>query len=158
MHLQTSFVLLLVCFVTLTLGTEVKQCKGSKTKKLDPSEVSVSNCNKGTCKLQKKTTVEVSLKFAPAKDLKTLTTSVYANVLNVPLPFIGVDGASACDKLFKEDGTTPSSCPLKAGETYVYKNSFPILEFYPKLNLVVHWALTHNDENIACFELPAKIS
>ncbi|KAG4067018.1 hypothetical protein HA402_000009 [Bradysia odoriphaga] len=70
------------------------------------------------------------------------TTSVYANVLNVPLPFIGVDGTSACDKLFKADGTTPSSCPLKAGETYVYKNSFPILEFYPKLNLVVHDSLT----------------
>lgn len=107
--------------------------------------------------MKRKTTVDVSLRFTPEKDIKTLTTTVFANVLNVPLPFIGVDGTSACDKLFKEDGTT-ASCPLKGGETYVYKNSFPILEFYPKLNLVVHWALTHNNENVACFEVPAKIS
>lgn len=131
---------------------------GSKTKKLDATEITVSHCNKGTCKLQKKTTVSVQLKFTPETDLKKLTTSVYANVLGVPLPFIGVDGTSACDKVFKEDGTTPTSCPLKAGETYVYKNSFPILEFYPKLSLVVHWALTQKDEDVVCFELPAKIT
>lgn len=130
---------------------------GGKTKKLEPSEVSVSNCEKGTCKLRRKTTVNISLKFTPAADVKKLTTTVYANVLSIPLPFIGVDGTSACDKLFLEDGETRASCPLKGGQTYIYRNSFPILEIYPKLNLVVHWALTHNDENIACFELPAKI-
>lgn len=97
------------------------------------------------------------MKFTPDVDVKNLRTTVFANVLSIPLPFIGVDGTSACDKVFAEDGETQASCPLKAGETYVYKNSFPVLEIYPKLNLVVHWALTSNDQNIACFELPAKI-
>lgn len=134
-----------------------KKISGGKTKKLDPSEVMVSNCEKGTCKLRRKSTVHITLKFTPEVDVKQLTTTVYANVLNIPLPFIGVDGTSACDKLFLEDGVTKANCPLKAGETYVYKNSFPVLEIYPKLNLVVHWALTYKDENIVCFELPAKI-
>lgn len=128
-----------------------------KTKKLDPTEVSVSNCEKGTCKLRRKSTVHISLKFTPDVDINNLRTSVFANVLSIPLPFIGVDGTPACDKVFKEDGETKASCPLKAGETYVYKNSFPVLEIYPKLNLVVHWSLTYNDENVVCFELPAKI-
>lgn len=97
------------------------------------------------------------MKFTPDVEIKKLTTSVYANILSIPLPFLGVDGTSACEKVFLEDGTTQAGCPLKAGETYVYKNSFPILEIYPKLSLVVHWALTYKDDNIACFELPAKI-
>lgn len=130
---------------------------GDRSRKLDPTDVTISNCNKGVCKLRKKTNVDVVMKFIPDADIKTLTTTVFANVLGVPLPFIGVDGTSACDKVYTADGTTKASCPLKGGETYVYKNSFPILEIYPKLNLVVHWALTHKDENIACFELPAKI-
>lgn len=91
-------------------------------------------------------------------DIKELTTSVYAIVLGLPLPFIGVDGTSACDKMFLEDGITKVECPLKAGQNYVYKNSFPVLELYPKLTLVVHWALTtKNNKDAVCFELPAKI-
>lgn len=91
------------------------------------------------------------------EDIKELTTTVYANVLGLPLPFIGVDGTSACGKMFLADGETKTSCPLKAGQDYVYKNSFPVLQIYPKLTLVVHWALTSKDKDIVCFELPAKI-
>lgn len=82
---------------------------------------------------------------------------MYANVVGIPLPFIGVDGTNACDKLFLEDGETKAKCPLSAGQTYIYKNSFPVLEIYPKLTLVVHWALTSKNKDVVCFELPAKI-
>ena len=119
--------------------------------------MAVTNCEKGTCKLRKKTDVGIELKFTPEKNIKELTTAVYANVLGIPLPFIGVDGTSACNKLFLEDGVTPTKCPIVAGQKYVYKNSFPVLEIYPKLSLVVHWALTSNDKEVVCFELPAKI-
>lgn len=99
------------------------------------------------------------LQFRPAEnDITQLTTSVYALILGLPLPFIGVDGTSACDKMFLEDGVTKTNCPLKAGQNYVYKNTFPVLELYPKLTLVVHWALTdHKARDAVCFELPAKI-
>lgn len=151
---------------------------GGKTKKLDTNEVDVTNCHKGTCKLRRKTDVGIVLRFTPGnllqncsiqipfttnnvyfaeENISELTTTVYANILGLPLPFIGVDGTSACGKMFLADGETKTSCPLKAGQEYIYKNSFPVLELYPKLTLVVHWALTSNAKDIVCFELPAKI-
>jgi hypothetical protein len=57
-----------------------------------------------------------------------------------------------------DENRTKASCPLKAGQTYIYKNSFKVLEIYPKINLVVHWALTSDkNEVISCFEVPARI-
>ena len=78
--------------------------------------------------------------------------------MGIPLPFIGVDGTSACENIYTEDGSQKLDCPLKAGETYLYKNQFEVLQIYPKLNLVVHWALTKNNKNVVCFEVPAKIT
>lgn len=77
----------------------------------------------------------------------------------LPLPFIGVDGTSACNNLYLEDGVTKTRCPLKARQNYVYKNSFDVLPIYPSISqLDVHWALVDgNGENLACFQLPARI-
>lgn len=93
-------------------------------------------------------------------DVKKLTTSVSAIVLNVPLPFVGVDGTSACNNMYLEDGATKTRCPLKAGQSYVYKNSFDILSVYPTIPaLDVHWALSESStKDLACFEVPGKIS
>lgn len=132
------------------------------------------------CKLRRKTVASVVLKFTPGKlfinqtlftnchntknvstftekDIKKLVTSVQAKILELPLPFPGVDGTSACNNVYEADGETKTSCPLKAGTPYVYKNSFEILEIYPQLSLVVHWALTSNNKDVVCFELPARI-
>lgn len=97
------------------------------------------------------------MRFTPDKDLDTLTTRVHANILNLPLPFIGVDGKSACDNIFAEDGVTKLGCPLKAGTSYVYKNGFPVEDFYPTVQLVVHWALESQNKDVVCFEVPARI-
>lgn len=98
--------------------------------------------------------------FIPDHVIKKLTTNVHAIILNVPLPFIGVDGTSACNNVYLEDAKTKTSCPLKAGQTYVYKNSFDILPVYPTIAaLDVHWALTEaNNKEVLCFEIPAKIT
>lgn len=119
-------------------------------------EVSISNCIKGPCKLKKRTQAQVEIKFTPETDLDSLTTVVNANIFNVPLPFIGVDGKSACGNLFAEDGTK-LGCPLKAGTKYVYKNGFPVEDFYPSVSLVVHWALQSNKKDVVCFKVPAQI-
>lgn len=102
----------------------------------------------------------IFLSLFPDHDIKKLTTSVNAVVLSVPLPFIGVDGTSACNNLYTEDGTTKTQCPLKAGQKYVYKNSFDVLQVYPTIPaLDVHWALTEsNNREFVCFEIPAKIT
>lgn len=92
-------------------------------------------------------------------DIKKLTTNVRAIIGGLPLPFIGVDGTSACSNLYLEDGVTKTRCPLKAGQNYVYKNSFDVLPVYPSISqLDVHWALVDgNDKDLACFQLPARI-
>ncbi|XP_073950919.1 Niemann-Pick type C-2b [Choristoneura fumiferana] len=90
------------------------------------------------------------------KDIKELKNHVTADVFGVPLPFIGVDGGSVCDKLQTEAGEK-AACPLTAGTTYVYKDSFPVLELYPSIEVKVHWALQDLGKDITCFEVPARI-
>lgn len=92
-------------------------------------------------------------------DIKKLITNVNGIILGVPLPFIGVDGTSACNNLYLEDGVTKTNCPLKAGQPYVYKNSFDVLQLYPTIPaLDVYWALIEgNQKELVCFEVPAKI-
>lgn len=156
----------------------------SATKSLIPIEentIDISNCVKGPCKLKRKTKVAINQKFTPSKlydalntavpriynsasslpvtgeDIKSLTTTVFAQVLSLPLPFIGVDGTSACDFIFAEDGETKLGCPLKAGVPVVYRREFPVLEIYPRMSLTVHWELQRGSKSITCFEVPAKI-
>lgn len=122
--------------------------------------MSISRCTKGRCRLRKNTKIEIVLKFTPDHDVKQLRTTVNAIIVGVPFPFIGVDGTSACNNLYLEDGETKTKCPLKAGTKYVYKNAFDVLPIYPSLpSLDVHWALSEsNKKDLVCFEVPAKIS
>lgn len=82
---------------------------------------------------------------------------VQAEVYGVPLPFIGVDNQSVCSKLYTKSGEKVD-CPLQAGTTYVYKDSFPILSFYPNINVKVKWALHDANKDVVCFTVPAKIT
>lgn len=147
---------------------------------LDPSEVSIKGCTSGICKLKRKTNAEIQLKIVPEKNSESrvcdkklvrlqlksnlyklllvnkLTTSVQAVINNLPFPFIGVDGTSACNNMFDEAGNKVS-CPLVKGKTYIYKNSFPVLEIYPKIQLLVHWALKEGNRDLSCFEVHARI-
>uniref|UniRef100_A0A4Y0BI25 ML domain-containing protein n=1 Tax=Anopheles funestus TaxID=62324 RepID=A0A4Y0BI25_ANOFN len=141
-------------------ATVVESC--GATRSLVPIEeniVDISNCEKGPCKLKRRTTVSINQKFTPTEDVKSLSTTVFAKIVGLPLPFIGVDGTSACPYLFEEDGTTKLECPLKAGVPVVYKRSFDVLEIYPKIpSMTIHWELqTKSGRSITCFEVPAKI-
>lgn len=73
-----------------------------------------------------------------------------------PFPFVGVDGQSACPNIFDEGGNKVG-CPLEKGKTYIYRNAFKVLEIYPKIQLVVHWALKSGNTDVICFEVPARI-
>lgn len=50
-----------------------------------------------------------------------------------------------------------ADCPLKAGITYVYKDSFPVHSYYPRIEAKVNWALKAGDKTLTCFEVPVKI-
>uniref|UniRef100_A0A8D8A7C1 Ecdysteroid-regulated 16 kDa protein n=1 Tax=Culex pipiens TaxID=7175 RepID=A0A8D8A7C1_CULPI len=147
-----------LCLYTVD-ATVVDPCPSSKSLvPIEENEIEISNCAKGPCKLKRKTKVSINQKFTPTENIKTMTTTVFAQVLGLPLPFIGVDGTSACDYIFAEDGETKLGCPLKAGVPVVYKREFPVLEIYPKMSLTVHWELQgRGSKSITCFEVPAKI-
>lgn len=49
-------------------------CLGGQTRKLESSEVAVTNCHKGVCKLRRKTDVGVEIKFTPGTLLITKKT------------------------------------------------------------------------------------
>lgn len=136
-------------------ATDVKQCKGKSINVLKDS-VEILGCNRPPCKLKKKTSLNITIKFTVDKDTPDLKNNVEAEVFNVPLPFVGVDGVSICDKVYNESGEKVD-CPLKAGTTYVYKDSFPIHDWYPEIAVLVRWAFEENKNTITCFEVPAKI-
>lgn len=71
------------------------------------------------------------------KDITSLRNNVFANIVGVPFPFIGVDGSEACGNIYTADGKTKADCPLKAGTEYVYKNAIDVLEIYPRVSLLL---------------------
>uniref|UniRef100_U5EPT8 Putative ml domain salivary peptide n=1 Tax=Corethrella appendiculata TaxID=1370023 RepID=U5EPT8_9DIPT len=148
-----------ICLFLVVDATKVNPCPGKSSKQLTNDVVEINNCNKGVCKLRRKTRAEIKHIFTLDNDVDELVTNVFARVLELPLPFVGVDGKSACKSMFEEDCTTKVSCPLKGGKRYCYKNSFPIEEFYPKLSMDVHYELKskRDGKSEACFEVPAKI-
>lgn len=162
---SSNLALLVVVVVGCSLygnahGTVVESC--GSTRSLVPIEgntVEISNCEVGPCKLKRRTAVSINQKFTPTEDIKSLDTTVFAKIVGLPLPFIGVDGTSACPFLFAEDGETKLGCPLKAGVPVTYKRSFDVLEIYPKIpSMTIHWELqTKGGRSITCFEVPAKI-
>ena len=92
--------------------------------------VNITQCNEPPCMLKKGRQVTITQKFVTDHDVQNLVTSVYAIILNIPLPFIGVNGKSACDKIYTLDGNR-ASCPVKKDQVYMYKNTFDILPSYP---------------------------
>lgn len=85
-----------------------------------------------------------------------MTTNVQATIGGFPFPFVGVDGVSACGNIYDEEGKKVG-CPLEKGKSYVYKNSFRVLDVYPRIQLLVHWALTTGGKDVMCFEIDARI-
>lgn len=96
----------------------------------DEESVKLENCEPLPCKLRRGTSFLINQQFTAPKDTNSLTVKVWAKVLGAQLPFPGIDGTSACDKIANLDGT-PAGCKLREGQRYNYKHSFPILAIYP---------------------------
>ncbi|EEB10864.1 Ecdysteroid-regulated 16 kDa protein precursor, putative [Pediculus humanus corporis] len=149
-------VIAIFLFLIIGFGNAEECLRGPALKQ--NNRVTLSNCEKPPCILKKKTTTTVDLKFTPKQDVNKMTNSVHALILGVPFPFIGVDGENVCDKIYDAKSGDKTSCPLKAGNEYLYKDQFKILDVYPKINVNVHWALKNEkDQDVLCFEVPAKI-
>ncbi|XP_019771017.1 NPC intracellular cholesterol transporter 2 [Dendroctonus ponderosae] len=153
--------LLLVVFglAALCSATQVNQCPNEHIADLE-SKVSIGACNKPPCRLRKNTKVPLTFKFQPEFNFKNLTQVVNANLLGIPFPFVGVDGTTACDKIYEEDEKTKNNCQFQKGKSYVFKNTIDVLQIYPRVKTVVHWSLTdpQTGKNAICFEVPARIT
>ncbi|KDR21779.1 Epididymal secretory protein E1 [Zootermopsis nevadensis] len=99
-----------------------------------PDNYKISDCERAPCRLRKNSNIELEFKFTSDVDAPSLKNNVYAKIVGIPFPFIGVDGTDACPQIYLPDGSK-AGCPLKAGQDYVYKNSFKVLEIYPKVQL-----------------------
>ncbi|XP_075982492.1 NPC intracellular cholesterol transporter 2-like [Anticarsia gemmatalis] len=137
--------------------TPVEQCRGESFENL-PERIQVKPCGKTRCKLPKNSNVTVVFKFKTKQEVKTLVNDVSAEISGIPLPFIGVSGTSACDHITHADTGEAASCPLAAGQEYVYTNVFPVLSVYPAIQLRVHWSLNDGNDKVICFEVPAVIT
>lgn len=148
---------IVVCLALLSTAaaTNVQQCEGKSLEDLS-DRVQLTPCTKTPCKLKKGTDQHITITFKAEENMLDVKNHVTADIFGVSLPFIGVDGQSICSKIHTEAGEE-ASCPLKAGNTYVYKDSFPVLSFYPSLQSKVHWALQNDKKDLVCFEIPIKI-
>ncbi|XP_072748878.1 NPC intracellular cholesterol transporter 2 homolog a [Anoplolepis gracilipes] len=148
--------LVFAALVVFAGATVVNHCD-SEIPFEDSTQITVSNCDQPTCILKQGTTASITIKLKPNKNIRTLLNKVSAYIANVPIPFIGVDGTDACENIYNTDGTKVK-CPLKQGVDYIYKNSFPVLAFYPRISLVVRYALQEGDDEVICFQIPSKIT
>ncbi|KAJ9586363.1 hypothetical protein L9F63_019985 [Diploptera punctata] len=139
-------------------STPVESCKEEGKSHEESDNFVIGSCTRQPCKLKRKSTIDLEFKFIAPEDTPSITNNVHARILGIPFPFFGVDGTDACGQIFNPDGSK-AGCPLKGGRQYVYKNSFKVLEVYPKLKVVVHWALTSpKNRDVMCFNVPAKIT
>lgn len=148
---------ILSSLVTICLAvTPTKKCQG---KALEPVKLEMGDCTATPCTIRRNTTVPVDIHFKLDRDARELYMNVYAIILSIPFPFIGVDGNNICDKVWDTDGKTKVSCPLKKDHVYRFTDTFKILDRYPKIDLEVHWSLNErkNARELVCFELPSKI-
>ncbi|XP_070166719.1 NPC intracellular cholesterol transporter 2 homolog a [Polyergus mexicanus] len=148
--------LVFAALVVFAGATLVNHCD-SEVPFEDSTQISVSDCDQPTCTLKQGTSVSIEIKLVPNKNIENLMNDVSAILFGVPLPFVGVDGTNACDNIYNTDGSK-AGCPLKKGVEYLYKNSFPVLAFYPRVALIVRYALREGNDKVICFEVPAKIT
>ncbi|XP_023711764.1 NPC intracellular cholesterol transporter 2 [Cryptotermes secundus] len=143
--------------VSCATSTPVQSCSGGGPHELSDN-YKIGDCVRTPCKLKRKTDIVLEFKFTPDQDAPSIKNKVNAKIAGVPFPFIGVDGSNACSQVYFPDGSK-AGCPLKAGQEYLYKNTLKVLEIYPKLKVVVHWALTApGNRDLLCFNVPAKIT
>ncbi|KAI8119560.1 hypothetical protein FF38_14113 [Lucilia cuprina] len=155
-----SFICLTIAVTLLAasaMATTVRNCPKTKARLLEQGDVTISNCPKSKCTLKRNTEVSIEMKIIPNRDFKELNSDIQGIILDVPLPFPGYYGTSACPNIYDAEGKQQVGCPLKAGETYIYKNSFKILPIYPTVSLDIHWGLGDKEGDAACFQVPAKI-
>lgn len=150
---RSIFVLLCASSFSTVFASPYTACE-SKGK---ITELNVKDCSNDVsqCILKRDTTAQISITFSPGEDVESLKVAVFGllNVRNVT--------ASVPYMMDHTDGCKDSNlnCPLKKEDSVTYSQSFPVLMYYPQMELVVRWTLVNPSTNhvIVCAEIPVKI-
>ncbi|CAL1541848.1 unnamed protein product [Lymnaea stagnalis] len=114
------------------------------------TSVELSPCPSQPCTFSHGSTVTVVIEFTAVNDSTVLDSRVYGIVETVPVEFPLPNG-DGC----KDSGI---ACPLVKGQSYKYTSSFPVLNTYPVISLVVMWKLQAISGNLVCFTFPLSIT
>ena len=127
--------------------TPYKSCGSASGKLLN---VTVSGCTGNPCILKKGTDASFAIGFTAGKDITAVKAVVHGIISGIPIPF-PIPNADGCKN-------SNLVCPLKSGQTYLYKDAIPVAASYPSIRLVVKWELEdENGKDIVCIEVPAQI-
>lgn len=113
--------------------------------------VIIGGCENLPCEAKRNTQVPIKFKFTAGKSFypfciylkrsfidsstKDLIQEISINLNGVNLPFLGMDGASACDSIYEADEKTKNQCNFVEGKSYIYQNALNILPVFPKVRL-----------------------
>ncbi|XP_076235158.1 NPC intracellular cholesterol transporter 2 [Calliopsis andreniformis] len=116
-----------------------------------PVKVEVTGCTTLPCPFKKGSSVTGDLTFVVPRSTKTLKPDVNIQLgdmhIKYPLP-----QQNACL------GLTNARCPLDKGEQVTYKLKMPVEKFYPKVSMVIDFALVDDQGQVQmCVKIPAKV-
>ncbi|XP_014790764.1 NPC intracellular cholesterol transporter 2 homolog a [Octopus bimaculoides] len=114
-------------------------------------DVRVSNCSaEGPCILTRNQNVSIEVDFAPNVNISSLTDKIKGIIIGIPIPFPTSQPDACTGK-----GLT---CPLLQGRNYTYRNVMFVRDTYPRIRLIVEWAVVDADNTpVFCIKIPALI-
>nr|CDJ55915.1 Niemann-Pick C 2 Like [Anemonia viridis] len=146
------FLIACMLYVLSLAGAEVvdfDDCSGGKGKG-EIEKLEIIPCPTQPCQLKKGSKVQIKVTFVPHEDLTEATSVVHGEIGGFPVPF-PLPNSNCC----KDSGLT---CPLKAGQKYVYTSALDVKSEYPAIKVVVKWEMQDKDNNdVFCFKVATQI-
>ena len=145
--MKTLVVMLSFIAVSHCMIIKYKACEMSAS----VGDVAISPCDQLPCSFERGKSAGIEIKFKAVTDAQTLTSKVKGKIGPLWIPF----------PLSKPDGCTSEglSCPIKAGQEYVFKYELPISSAYPKISVPVSWELVdENGKDVVCIIFPVKLT
>ncbi|XP_065644861.1 NPC intracellular cholesterol transporter 2 homolog a [Hydra vulgaris] len=144
-------------FLILFYFVAISQCMIIKYKKCTSpassgviGDVIITPCDSLPCSFKRGGSGNIKINFQATKNNSELNSVVKGKIgpLWVPFP---LSQPNAC----QNEGIT---CPIKAGQSYLFSYDLPISTTYPAISVVVSWEIQdENGNDVVCIQLPIKL-
>ncbi|XP_072032716.1 NPC intracellular cholesterol transporter 2-like [Amphiura filiformis] len=142
----------------LDMSVKFKVCDESASYLAEVGTVTVEPCDKQPCTLRKGKNSTITISFTENKGVPAVNDTkaiVHGIVAGIPFPFT-IDNDDGCKSGVK--------CPVKPGDSEVYKFTLPISSVYPSVDCVVKWELKQTSKDrkkdgkeVFCIEIPVAV-